>query len=273
MIPSANKKIHRETLAIFIDKLQTMGRYTFSRSEAMAQLQYSDAAFKHAARRLIIKQRIVAPRRGFFVIVPVEYRRSEAPPPSWFIDDLMRFQKKTYYVGLLSAAAIYGAAHQKSQEFQVITNTALRPVVAGKVLIRFFKKKALSDTRTQLVKTETGNMIVSSPEATAFDLVRYVEHVGHFGNVVTVLRELRERLDARRLLQVAKTGTELTCVQRLGYLLEYFVDDAKLFTPLAEWLRTQNPTLILLRPERDDVGRKDERWKIVVNDEISTDDL
>ena len=37
------------------------------------------------------------------------------------------------------------------------------------------------------MKTETGAMRVSTPEATALDLLRYLEGAGHLGNVATVL--------------------------------------------------------------------------------------
>jgi hypothetical protein len=61
----------------------------------------SDAALKLAARRLGVKHRLAMPRRGFFVIVPLEYSVAGAPPASWFLDDLMKFEQAGYYLGLL----------------------------------------------------------------------------------------------------------------------------------------------------------------------------
>jgi hypothetical protein len=123
--------------------------------------------------RLQKQNRLVMPRRGFFVIVPLEYRSASAPPPAWYIDALMRFHGRPYYVGLLSAAALHGAAHQQAQEFQVITDRALRPAIAGRTQLRFFHKRHQAQTPTVAMKVETGTMLLSSPEATAFDLVRY----------------------------------------------------------------------------------------------------
>ena len=85
----------------------------------------------------------------------------------------MKFLGHSYYVGLLSAAALHGAAHQQAQEFQVVTDTILRLARAGRGRIRFFVKKRLTETPTTDVQTETGTMRVSTPEATAFNLVRY----------------------------------------------------------------------------------------------------
>ena len=85
--------------------MQGKGRYSFRREEALDALGVSDEALQTAARRLTAKKRLVSPRRGFYVIVPLEYRSAGAPPPDWFIDELMKFQERPYYVGLLSAAA------------------------------------------------------------------------------------------------------------------------------------------------------------------------
>jgi hypothetical protein len=95
----------------------------------------STVAIEAALRRLKRRGRIASPRRGFYVLVPVEYREAGCPPVSWFIDDLMRFLKQPDYVGLLSAAAIHGAAHQQPMLFQVVTDRPSRPVRVGRVRI------------------------------------------------------------------------------------------------------------------------------------------
>ena len=41
-------------------------------------------------------------------------------PADWFIAELMQFLDLPYYVGVLSAAALHGAAHQQAQEFHVV---------------------------------------------------------------------------------------------------------------------------------------------------------
>ena len=128
-------------LSKFADSLQGKGRYAFQRAEALGALSVSDEALQTAARRLAAKKRLVIPRRGFYVIVPLEYQTAGAPPPDWFIDDLMKFQERPYYVGLLSAAALHGSAHQQPQEFQVVTDASVRVTQAGRARIRFFMKR------------------------------------------------------------------------------------------------------------------------------------
>ena len=256
----------------FVDRLQASGRYTFRREEARSALGVSEIALQSAARRMAAKGRICAPRRGFYVIVPVEYSQAGAPPPSWFIDDLMKFHQHLYYVGLLSAAALHGAAHQQPQVFQVVTDTTVRPIAVGRSLIRFFLKWHLAETPTTEVKTETGAMRVSTPEATALDLVRYVGSAGQLGNVATVLSEISERINPKRLVEAARAEVELSVVQRLGFLLERFASP-DVVAPLAEWLATKRPRPVSLRPERQPkVTEKDARWQILVNEDVEVDE-
>ena len=74
----------------------------------------------------------------------------------------------------------------------------------GRGKIHFFVKSTLALTPMTGIKTETGVMQVSTPEATALDLVRYVKSVGGLDNVATVLEELSERIDPRILLKLSK---------------------------------------------------------------------
>jgi predicted transcriptional regulator of viral defense system len=259
-------------LSEFVDQLQASGRYSFDREEAISALGVSDIALQAAARRLAAKGRIVAPRRGFYVIVPIEYRSAGAPPPSWFIDDLMKFHGHPYYVGLLSAAALHGAAHQQPQEFQLVSDTVLRPITVGRTRLRFFMKRHHAKTPTTEIKTETGSMKVSTPEATALDLVRYAGKAGHLGNVATVLKELAERLDPDRLAKAARSEVEVSVVQRLGYLLDHFATPA-ISAPLARFLATQRPRPVALRPERHPKATvKDPRWLVLVNERVEVDE-
>lgn len=268
---TGQRNASHDSLADLVDSFQASGRYVLTREEALDALHVSEEALKKAVRRLGAKRRLAVPHRGFYVIVPVEYRDAGAPPPSWFIDDLMKFERQRYYVGLLSAAALHGAAHQQPQEFQVVTGEQLRPSRAGRARIRFLKKRDIEETPTVSVKTETGSMKVSTPEATAFDLLRYLEASGHLGNVATVLAELAERLDPERLVEVAKREGDLSNVQRLGYMLEH-VGAGDAASSLAPWTAQQRPRFVPLRPGGDSrTAPKDARWRVVVNESVEAE--
>src|SRR3990172_3719807 len=154
-----------DRLSDLVDSRQAGGQYILTREQARRTLGVSEQALKKAVQRLVAKRRLAVVRRGFFVIVPVEYREAGAPPPTWFLDDLMKFHGQPYYVGLLSAAALHGAAHHQPQEFQVVTNVQVRPAVAGRARLRFFPKRHIQHAPTMAMKTETGAMRVSTPEA------------------------------------------------------------------------------------------------------------
>lgn len=255
----------------YVDRLQQSGRYTFTRDDTIRDLPLSPVAIKRAAERLIAQGRIVSPRRGFFVIVPLEYKSAGAPPASWFIDALMRFHGLPYYVGLLSAAALHGAAAQQPQEFQVITNRQLRPAPMGRGRIRFLMKKNIERTPVAAIKTETGSMRVSTPEATAVDLVRYAEHAGGWSNVAEVLTDLAEKVDPDRLAEAARTDDDVAAAQRLGYLLEQAGAGAKA-GPLLNWVEAERPRTVSLRPDRPAANAtRDQRWRLLVNERIEVE--
>lgn len=259
------------SLAEMVEALQAAGRYTFNRAEATRALQVSTPTLKKAAMRLSAKKRIAVPTRGFYVVVPLEYRTAGAPPPSWYIDDLMRHLARPYYVAILSAAALHGAAHQEPQEFQVITGEARRPMIAGRSRIRFLGKRHLERTDTTAMKTATGVMRVSTPESTAIDLVRYVTAAGGLSNVATVLAELFERLDPTVLAASARAAQGLACIQRLGYLLE-LVGAAQCAKHLVSLVAEEQPRRILLSPGRPrGRGPTDRVWNVIVNEPIEID--
>ncbi len=269
--PLDSIRLDYSSISKFVDSLQAEGRYSFLRDEALAKMQVSAEAFKKAVARLVAKRRVAMPKRGFYVVVPIEYRSAGAPPPSWFIDDLMHRLGRQYYVGLLSASALYGAAHQQPQEFQVVTDRPERPIIVGRGRIRFVVKRNIKLTLTTEVRTETGTMRVSTPETTAFDLVRYISAAAGIGNVATVLAELAERINPQRLVEAARIDGELAHVQRLGYLLCH-VGAKKQSKVLADWLMTMHPRRVPLRAGRLVHGRPtDPRWRVIVNEEIEAE--
>jgi predicted transcriptional regulator of viral defense system len=131
----------------------------------------------------------------------------------------MHFLGQPYYVGLLSAAALHGASHQQPMAFQVVTDRPTRGGVAGRARVEFHMNSSIADTPTAELQTETGSMLVSTPESTALDLVRFSTASGGWSNVTTVLQELVERIrpDA---LHAAAQSRKTPEVQRLGYLLD-----------------------------------------------------
>ncbi len=165
---------------------------------------------------------------------------------------------------------MHGAAHQQPQVFQLVTNSATRPIEMPRTRIEFHRNRRVRETPVEHAKTETGTMRVSTPEATAIDLVRYPEACGYLDNVATVLVELSERLDSERLVEVALRARHPE-VQRLGYLLEVLGLRA-LAAPLAGLVASWRRRPVRLRPDRPARGvGHDPRWYVIPNEEVSAE--
>lgn len=257
----------------FITNLRSNGRYAFSLPEVRSQFKQSDEAIKKALQRLKRKQEIALIRNEFYVIITPEYRSKGILPPSLFIAELMRFLEREYYVGLLNAAAYYGAAHQQPQSFSVITmKPSLRNVHNDNLKINFFIKKQWVKHDIVQKKVDTGYINVSSPELTALDLVYYFDQIGGFNRVATVLEELSESIDPNKMLDVVKRYSPITAVQRLGFLLEDVLNKRSLSDPIKEHLKTVAYFPVLLRPQKEKTEMiTGNDWKVVPNLKIETD--
>ena len=227
-------------------------------------LGVSAAAAKLALYRLAKQKVIASPARGFYVIVPPEYRSLGCLPADQFIPALMKCLELPYYAGLLSAAQFYGAAHQRPQEFQVFLEKSRRSIQCGAVRVAFLARKRFANVPVQNVNTQRGTLLVSSPEATALDLVGYAHHAGGLSEVETVLSELAERIDPEKLAVAARTAP-VAWAQRLGYLLEHRGFAAKT-SRLKEYVHEHaRQSTALLPKARRARSRRNKGWKLYIN--------
>lgn len=254
----------------YIFRLAASGLYHFSSSEAQAALGVSADAAKLALNRLAKQGLVASPARGFYVIVPPEYRSLGCLPADQFIPALMKRQGMSYYTGLLSAAQYHGAAHHRPQEYQVMVAKSRRPIVCGAVRVTFVVRKNISAIPTQSFNTPRGTVLVSTPEATAVDLVGYYNHVGGLDQVATILGELADALDPNKLVAAAQTAP-VSWAQRLGYLLE-LVETGTRVQALKSYVRTHARQATLLLPTAADKGtRRDEGWKLDINADVEAE--
>lgn len=248
----------------FIAALAAAGRYHFASGDAREALHVSADAAKLALNRLAKRNLIASPARGFYVIVPPEYRSLGCLPADQFIPALMARQGLHYYAGLLSAAQYHGAAHHRPQVFQVLLEKPRRPIRCGKVQVAFITRKRLGAVPTQSFNTPRGTVQVSTPEATAVDLVGYQNHAGGLDQVATILSELAERIDAGKLVAAAQSAP-VPWAQRLGYMLEQ-VGAADTAAPLKSYVAAKARQSVPLLPGAPDTdGPRDPDWKLIVN--------
>lgn len=248
----------------YILNLAAVGRYSFTSSEAQSVLGVSAAAVKLALNRLTHEGGLASPARGFYVIVPPEYRSLGCLPADQFIPALMQRAGLPYYAALLTAAQYHGAAHHRPQEFQVMLERARRPLRCGQIRVAFTVRKRLKDVALQGFNTPRGIIQVSAPEGTALDLVGYQHRVGGLDQVVTLLSELAEEIHPQKLVAAAQTAP-LSWAQRLGHLLEQAGATEKVAALKSYVKKTARENVVLWPGVRTGQERRDADWKLVVN--------
>lgn len=254
---------------ILID-LPARGEYCFTMAEAKQVLGSSDIAVHSMVQRLRKKGDIAMPYRGFYVIVPPEYRSLGCLPAEHFIPVLMEHLGETYYAGLLSAAQYHGAAHHRPQVFQVVTIRNKASLECGKVRVDFIARKNVKAMPTSTVNTPRGVLRVATPETTAFDVVGYPQHSGGLDNVATILAELAEKIDPEELLRIAELSP-VSWAQRLGYLLD-LVDMSEKTGALAGYVSSKRLVATPLVPSQSVVGaEKNQRWQLLVNVDVEAE--
>ena len=254
----------------YITGLAASGRYHFSSAEARSAIGVSAAAAKLALNRLSKQGAVASPARGFYVIVPPEYRSLACLPADQFVPSLMQRLGLSDYACLLSAAQYHGAAHHRPQEFQVMVPKNRRAIQCGAVRVVFVARKRLRDVSVQEFNTPRGPIRVTTPEATAVDLAGYTHRAGGLGQVATILAELAEKIDPNKLAAAAKTAP-IPWAQRLGYLLAR-VGAGEKTAALKAYVRSHaRDSTMLLNSARRGRARRDPDWKLYVNTRVQAE--
>ena len=272
--------IEYNRIRAWTEDLPKRGKITFSKEEVELQFPHlTNRNIQNTLNRLVTKKKIQSVWRGFWVVVPVEYGLRGVVDPTEYIAQLMNFLGQKYYIGLLSAAAIHGAAHQQPMELMLVTaSNHLRAKVKNDVKISFVAKKDIPQQYLQQITVKSGYIPVSTPELTAIDLLLYINNVGGINRVATVLSELAEVIDFERIsidfFQYANTAD----IQRLGYLLETlgFIEIADLLFQKANEANLKfrkYPLCIKKQPIKLTNFPIDKKWGIIINEEIETDEL
>lgn len=224
--------------------------------------------------RQVSRGRVQSVYRGFYVIVPVQYQLKGVIPPVYYVDDLMDYVGKPYYVGLLSAAAMHGATHQRAMKTQVMTVLPRIKASGKNSLLDWSYRQQIPEAFVMKKNAEIGTLRYSGPELTAVDLVQFASHVGGYQRVATVLAELMDSVDMGKVDELLPFTTVAT-VQRLGYLLECVLSRQDQADELFQVLKTQgswNSILLSNDQDRRD-GAPANRWHVNGNIDIEVDDL
>jgi len=266
------------TIREWIRNREITGIQTFSFDEVRCSFdKYSERIVRNELYRLSVQKRILPVYKGFYVIVPPQYAAKNIVPPVYCIEQLMAFLKKPYYICLLNAAELLGAAHQRPQKFSVMTVFPKSTVSERKnIFLEWLYRKSIPEKFLKTKNSETGVIKFSNAELTAVDLVQYDQYAGGLSRVATVLEELAEQTDFSKAADSLFDYTTVSTIQRLGFILENVLNQKEQAEELYRQLQTYGKRLNYIQlssrhPTSD--FSKDKRWKIFINTEIESDEL
>ena len=258
-----------KTLKEYIKTLMSQGKHFFSRHDAMAELGLNAIQFQYQAYRLSQKREIRKLIKDFFMIIPSEYYSLGSLPPHWIVDALMRHLDQEYYIGLLSAASLYGATEQQPMVFQVITTHPVRTIKLPRTSIEFHVSNQCISALKTTISAPTGYVKISRKEQTIIDLIRYYDSSGYLSNVASVIKILAQEIDTDLFKQAIEREKITRVLQRAGYILE-FLKFSDLALIVQQELSKRHIEYILLSPNihRRAHYKKNDRWKIIINEKL-----
>lgn len=261
------------TIPEWVESLLQKGRIAFSIEELRQKYpDYSDAALKLILNRLFKKKKALSIHKGFYLIIAPQYASRGILPPAVYLDSLMKYLERPYYLGLLNAAAFYGAAHQQPQEFFVFTSyPQLRAINKKGIKVNYISKKEIPSNLLEDRKTESGYLKISTPEFTATDLVQFEKKIGGLNRTTTVLNELVEECKLENINSEFLKAIPVAVIQRLGYLLDIILKKQEIASHLYNECIKANIKFqknLLKASGKTKEFPMNEKWKILINTEI-----
>ena len=254
----------------YVESCQARGQVAFTLAELQKTTGLSLTAAREQIKRLGKHIVRVSPRQDFFLIIRPDQFPMGAPPAFWWLDTYFRRVRQPYYVGLLTAAAEYGASHQAVQVIQVLTSAPLRTLQVGRIRVQFFVKKTVGDVAVADLPFAYAPLKISTAEVTVLDLVRYAHRLGGVGRAAHVIRDLLPKVSKKRLQNAIANESEMSNLQRLGFILEYLKRP-----DLSELVLARLPSKLnwvyLAQHNVNGMGletKRDRTWSVIVNSVI-----
>jgi len=255
----------RKSLSSVLDAAERAGRASLSHADVAAALpDISAEALRQALHRQQARGRIVRVSRGanHWLIVPLQYAEAGAPPlEAWLDRYLSKSLATPYYVALLSAAALYGAAPQGVMVTQIMVPKPRRTVTVGRHQLVFTTRADVAALPTRWHETPDGRVKISTPELTALDLVQRADSAGGMSSVREIVRRMAEISTPGGLEEALDAARQVPVAQRLGAL--YALDGSdELAGTVADWLRGKSFRAVALDPAATGDSRLDETFKV-----------
>lgn len=273
MVSDSNYK----RLEYWIEECQSKGKLAFSLAELKQSFENdSETSLKRVLDRLSEKEKVVSIFKGYYVIIPPQYSSKGILPTAMFIDGLMEFLERKYYVALLNAAALHGASHQQPQEYFVVTEyPVLRATNKKGLIINYISTRQLPpETLIEKKKTETGYINTSNPLLTAIDLISYEKKIGGLNRASTVINELFETVKRNVVSEELINYASVSSLQRLGFILEEILNKKEIADRIFSLCKKAGIKFYLIPLKASGKKNKEflsEKWKLMINTEIEID--
>lgn len=255
-------------LDAFTDELQSAGRLTFSLKELNGHFpKHSANALKLSLTRLSKAGRIRSVHKGFYVIIPPEYRSRKSIPPELFVDRLFKHLDRNYYFALLTAANYHGATHQQIMESYVcIEKPAMRKSNGQPFRINYIVKSDFPKYGIIQKKTETGYINISGAELTALDLIKFQKNAGGINRAIGLIMEMKENIHPKNFEDVLTNIFPVSTLQRAGYIFDVILQLPDIANCIEEKLKSVTHYPIPLEiSEPHNHCTRDAKWKIIEN--------
>ena len=266
------------TIRSWIKQREIAGRPTFSIADVKEEFPNTSVRVITSELYRLSKQSIiVSVYKCFYTVMPVQYSARGVVPPLYYIDLLMSYLGKPYYISLLSAAELHGAAHQRPQKFSVTTilpKTTTSSQYNNQLMWNY--RREIPENLLMQKNSETGRVKFSSPELTAVDLVQYNQLIGGLSMAATVLEELLEYTDFNKQFETLLSVTNIPTLQRLGYIAEVILEETEQANTLFNLLKSNNKRMKKVPLDSDhstDGCQIDNRWNVIINQTIEPDDI
>ncbi len=263
MISSDSQTRRRGAVAGFVERYRSEGKACFSMADAVGSTGLSHAAAKQQILRL--KQVVRVSRQDFFLILSPEDLPMGSPAAVKWLDAYFKWLGQPYYLALLSAAAIHGSQPQAVQLVQVMIQGKRRPLEIGRVKLQFYQKTSEIEKVPVIQPPGHPALIrVSSPEATALDLLRYSGRIGGYSRAQETILPMAKLFKADKLRAALDADDRPALAQRLGFTLENAGHD-NLASIVRRWLPSCVQWTLLEPGTPVKTAEKIQSWKLIKN--------
>jgi predicted transcriptional regulator of viral defense system len=249
----------------YLLNIRSKGRFSFTFEELNRTFDSSEQAIRRKLYRLNADNKIAIIRKDFYVVLPPEYSKDGSLPIFLYIDDLMKYLGRNYYLGLYTAASLHGAAHQQPMEYQVIVQSPMRAIIENNTRIHFLVRKTWEEDGIEKKNSAAGYLNVSSPELTALDFMSFNGKIGGISRILPILGELIEEIKPSKMYKIATCYPQMSSLQRLGYLYDKIYNRQDLAISIQRALKGRTTQNILLSVASPKQGNIDRDWKVDVN--------